>query len=87
MSDATFLDGNAAAGDLRDIFAVDLSAALCRCDFCGRTAALADSRLYMDGPGLVLRCSACDHVLLRFARTGDRVVMDVRGLSYFSVVA
>jgi len=87
MSDATYLDGNAAAGDLRDIFAVDLSAAMCRCNFCGRTGALADSRLYMDAPGLVLRCCACEHVLLRFVRAGERVVMDVRGLSYFSVVA
>lgn len=86
MSDnMTFLDGNTAAGDLRDIFAVDLSGAMCQCENCGRTSALADSRMYGEAPGLVLRCAACEHVLLRFARTGERVVFDLRGLAYVAV--
>jgi phage FluMu protein Com len=85
MSEATFLDGNAAGGDLRDLFSIDMTAATCRCDFCGRIAALADTQLYADAPGLVLRCPECEHVLLRFARTGSRAQIELRGLSYISI--
>jgi phage FluMu protein Com len=86
MSDeARFLDGNAAGGDLRELFSVDVTAATCRCEFCGRTAAIADTQLYADAPGLVLRCPECEHVLLRFARTGNRTQIDLRGLSYISI--
>ena len=88
MSDeSTYLDGNAAGGDLRDVFAVDVTAAECRCEFCGRTAALADTQMYPDAPGLVLRCPSCEHVLLRFARTGPRTMIDLRGLSYVCIEA
>ncbi len=83
--EATFLDGNAAGGDLRDLFAVDVTAALCRCEHCGRTAPLADTQLYADAPGLVLRCPSCEHVLLRFARTGPQTMIDLRGLSYIRI--
>ena len=86
MSDeATFLDGNTAGGDLRELFSADITAAICRCDFCGRTAAVADTQLYADAPGLTLRCPECEHVLLRFARTGSTVQIDLRGLSYIRI--
>jgi len=86
-SDMTMLDGNAAAGDLREIFAVDVSAAICRCDHCGRVCAIAETRMYRDAPGMILRCSACEHVLVRFTRSGARLVLDMRGVSYLSVEA
>ena len=56
----SFLDGNAAAGELREIFAVDVTTAGGQCAGCGRTAVLADVRLYVRSPGLVARCRACD---------------------------
>ena len=60
-----YLDGNAAAGELSEVFDVDITTAAGRCAKCGTTKSLAEARLYMRGPGLVARCSACEHVLLR----------------------
>lgn len=74
------LDGNAAAGPLREIFAVELTAAIGRCAGCGRTGALAEARCYGPAPGIVLRCAGCDGVLLRLVTTADRAWLDMRGL-------
>jgi len=35
MTEPTFLDGNAMAGALGEVFAVDVTAAVGRCDGCG----------------------------------------------------
>jgi len=63
------LDGNAVAGVLAEIFGEDLTALLGTCPDCGRRAELATCRAYTHAPGIVLRCSACDGVQLRVART------------------
>jgi hypothetical protein len=80
-----YLDGNAAAGALREIFAVDLTAAIGRCAGCGRTGALARARLYGPDPGLVLRCVGCEAVLLRVVTTTGRAWLDLRGLAMLQV--
>ena len=73
------LDGNAAAGPLRELFALDLVAAACTCRHCGDTAPLAEHILYADAPALVLRCPSCTGVVLRYASTGGRVRLDLAG--------
>jgi hypothetical protein len=73
------LDGNVLAGSLREIFAVDLTAATGRCVGCGRTGPVADLRVYARAPGLVARCPGCDHVALRVVRGPDRAWLDLRG--------
>lgn len=80
-----FLDGSAAAGDLQDVFAADMTSALGTCDGCGRTTVLARARVYARAPGLVLRCAGCDHVLVRIVRTHDSVVLDLKGLRSLQV--
>jgi len=75
-----YTDGNALAGPLREIFAVELTAATGRCASCGRVAAVADVRVYLDAPGAVARCPGCDAVLLRLVRGPDRAWLDLRGL-------
>jgi Family of unknown function (DUF6510) len=87
MNDSlSYLDGNAAAGALREIFAVDVTAAGSRCADCGRTAVLADVRLYVRAPGLVARCPACDGILFRLVRAPGRAWLDLRGLTYLEFV-
>ncbi len=85
MSDATHLDGNAAAGALSQLFAVDVTAAITRCAECGQTGVFADTRLYVDAPGLVARCVGCDSVLLRVVTTPTDTYMDLRGLTYLKL--
>ncbi|MET9311576.1 DUF6510 family protein [Kribbella sp. NPDC003505] len=85
MSEANYLDGNAAAGALSEVFAVDLTTATGRCNGCGQVAVFAESRLYVDAPGMVARCNGCESVLLRVVRTPDNTYLDLRGLTYLRV--
>jgi DNA-directed RNA polymerase subunit RPC12/RpoP len=75
----THLDGNAMAGDLREIFAVDVTTARYTCAGCGHTDAVATLMLFGPEPGLVARCPQCEDVILRVVRTPDRAVLDLRG--------
>jgi hypothetical protein len=84
MNDA-YLDGNAAAGELREIFSVEVTTARGRCAGCGRTAVLADVRLYVQAPGLVARCRGCEGVLFRLVRAPGRAWLDLRGLTYLEL--
>ena len=79
-----YLDGNAAAGELSQIFAMDVTAAEGQCAHCGATKRFAEAHLYMQCPGVVARCAACEHVLLRLVNVRQRVLLDVRGMTYFS---
>jgi Family of unknown function (DUF6510) len=75
-----FTDGNALAGPLREIFAVEVSAARGRCVFCGRMDMVADLRVYDHAPGMVARCPGCDEVVLRLVRGPGRAWLDLRGM-------
>jgi hypothetical protein len=77
-----YLDGNAAAGELSKVFVMDVTAAEGQCGHCGATGRFAEAHLYMQGPGIVARCAACDYVLLRLTSVGQRVLLDLRGMTY-----
>jgi hypothetical protein len=81
-SDSAYLDGNAAAGELSNLFAMDVTAAQGQCMNCGATRRFAEAHLYMEGPGVVARCCVCEHVLLRVVSGHRGVFLDVRGLTY-----
>jgi len=73
------VDGNALAGDLREISAVDLTTATGRCAGCGHRGEVASLRVYTNAPGLVARCPQCEEVVLRLVRGPDRAWLDLRG--------
>jgi hypothetical protein len=75
------LDGNAAAGQLSDIFTVEVTAALGSCAACGARRPLGEAGVYLQAPGLVLRCRGCDGVILRVVTAPDRQWVDLRGLA------
>jgi hypothetical protein len=79
---ADHLDGNAAAGDLSKIFAVDVTAAQGQCANCGAKRRFAEAHLYMQAPGVVARCAVCEHILLRLVNAQQRAFLDMRGLTY-----
>jgi hypothetical protein len=81
-SHIAYLDGNAAAGELSEVFAMDVTAAQGQCKNCGATRRFAEAHLYMEGPGVVARCCVCEHVLLRVVSARQGVFLDVRGLTY-----
>ncbi|MFI6318851.1 DUF6510 family protein [Nonomuraea sp. NPDC050556] len=73
------LDGNALAGPLGEIFAVDVTAAVGRCAGCGLAGPLAALKVYGPAPGFVGRCPGCDEVVLRLVRGPEEVWLDLRG--------
>jgi hypothetical protein len=36
----------------------------------------------MQGPGVIARCAACEHVLLRLVSARQLVFLDLRGMTY-----
>ncbi|GAA3119688.1 DUF6510 family protein [Nonomuraea sp. NPDC049421] len=76
---AEHLDGNALAGPLGEIFAVDVVSATGRCASCGLTGPVASLRVYGPEPGLVARCPGCDEVVLRLVRGPGTAWLDLRG--------
>jgi hypothetical protein len=84
-SHSNYLDGNAAAGELSNIFKIDVTSAEAHCANCGTPKRLAEAHVYIQGSGVVARCAACEHVLLRLVNIKQRVLLDVRGLMYLSI--
>ena len=82
-----YLDGNAAAGELSKIFAIDVTSAEGQCAHCGAIKRFAEARVYMRGPGVVARCAACEQVLLRLVSARHRVFLDVRGFAYLNLAS
>jgi len=81
------LDGNAAAGMLRQLFAYDLSAARGACAACGSIAQIGGQHLYMYplSPGAVLRCQFCQGILMVFVNAGDRYRLGMPGLKWLEI--
>jgi hypothetical protein len=80
-----YLDGNAAAGELSKIFAVDVTVAEGQCAHCGTTKRFAEAHLYMQCPGVVARCAVCEQVLLRLVTVRDQALLDLSGMTYLSL--
>ena len=76
------LDGNALAGVLHALFGSDMTAIPGRCAHCGTVNMVGAMRAYTGGPGAVLRCPACDGVVLRVVEREDATYVDVRGAAY-----
>jgi hypothetical protein len=92
MSDTTTMndgalrrDGNAAAGLLSEIFAIEMTSALTTCAHCGRVGALGSLLLYGGEMGAVLRCPTCDAVQMRVARIRRQYWMDTRGITVIQI--
>jgi hypothetical protein len=66
------LDGNSLAGVLGALFHHDLTKAIGTCGECGRSGALAETRVYAHAPGAVVRCAGCEAVLLTIVEDAGR---------------
>jgi Family of unknown function (DUF6510) len=75
------LDGNAIAGTLRDVFGAELTAACGTCASCGARAPLAETVVYLRGPGVVVRCRSCTAVIAVLVTIRGTTCVDLRGLS------
>ena len=76
------LDANAAAGLLQEIFGTDMTASPTECAHCGNQAEVGTLWAFTQGPGLVLRCSGCENVVIRIVQTPEAIYLDARGAVY-----
>ena len=77
------LDGNAAAGDLEQMFAFEVTTAI---GTCGAVGAVGGTNVYAQAPGIVVRCPACEGVLLRVSHDGDsRYWLEMTGVRSLEV--
>ena len=76
------LDANAVAGTLHEIFGLEMTASPTECAHCGNEAEIGTLLAFTRGPGIILRCSGCEQVVLRIVQTPDSVLLDARGAAY-----
>jgi uncharacterized protein DUF6510 len=79
------VDGNAAAGLLDQLFAFEITSAMATCDGCGRETAVGALDVYDLEMGAVLRCPACDGVMLRATRIRRVWRLEMRGVRVLRV--
>ncbi|WP_348787197.1 DUF6510 family protein [Leifsonia sp. NPDC080035] len=85
--DLDYLDGNAAAGLLDEVFAVDVTTARGRCASCGDEAVVARAHVRPVSGGLVLCCAVCEGMLARVTEGAGRVRIDLRGMVWLELSA
>jgi hypothetical protein len=76
------LDANATAGILYEIFGVEMTASPTECANCGNEGEIGELLAFTQGPGIVLRCSTCENVVLRIVQTPEAIYLDARGAVY-----
>lgn len=81
------LDGNAAAGLLQDVFVHEVTSARGACAGCGAIGEMGSQHLYMapHSPGAVLRCAACESVLMVVAHVGGKLRLGLQGLVWLEM--
>jgi hypothetical protein len=76
----SMLDGNAVAGELSEIFALDVTTAIVTCADCGATGMVAAAHVFESEIGTVMRCPACEGVLARIVHMPGEIHMEMRGI-------
>jgi len=76
------LDGNAVAGVLNEIFALEMTTSPVECANCGREGEMGTLLAFTQAPGVVLRCPACENIILRIVQAPEAFYLDLRGAAY-----
>lgn len=73
------VDGNAVAGLLSELFAIDMTAARITCGGCGTVSLVGEVSVYGGAMGAVFRCAHCDTAMIRLRRGRDGYWLDMQG--------
>ena len=82
--DRLMLDGNAVAGLLREVFAVEMTTAIGTCDNCGASEPVGAVHVF-HGAGVVMRCPHCDNALVTIVKDDTRVRIGFPGVRTLQV--
>lgn len=86
-TDERRLDRNAAAGMLQEIFPVEMTMVMMRCTGCGRMEPAGAEMVYLDAPGMVMRCLHCESVLLTIVGADGRYWLNLPGVVSLQIAA
>jgi hypothetical protein len=73
------LDGNAIAGELFELFGTEMTTATFACTHCGARGQVAELRVYLRAPGTVVRCRACENVVMALVAVHGRTRIHMSG--------
>ena len=76
-----YVDGNAVIGAFSLALGTDLADGSLECAGCGRTHPIAETRVYLRCPGMVLRCPGCDGVEVVIVEVAHRLQVTMSGVS------
>ena len=82
MNRSLMLDGNAAAGVLDEIFALEMTTSPIGCTHCGRQGAVGTLLVFNQAPGIVLRCPVCENIVMRIVQVAGAIYLDMRGAAF-----
>ena len=77
--DSLMLDGNAVAGLLQDVFAVEMTTAVGTCTGCGAVEPVGAVHVFRSA-GIVLRCPHCENVLAKIVQSESRIWISFPGV-------
>lgn len=75
------LDGNAIAGLLQEVFGTEMTDAVRTCAACGATGPVAQTLVYRQAPGTVVRCRSCTGLLMVIVAVRGMNCVDISGLA------
>jgi hypothetical protein len=73
------VDGSGVGGLLAEVFGEEMTGSAGECAHCHTVSVVGTMRVYMRGPGVVIRCPACADVVVRIVRTPQRMYVDTSG--------
>jgi Zn finger protein HypA/HybF involved in hydrogenase expression len=82
--DALMVDGNAIAGLLQEVFAVEMTTAILTCTSCSAREPVGASRVFR-GAAVVVRCPHCDNALMTILKDDTRVWIGFVGVRSLEV--
>jgi hypothetical protein len=82
MNRELMLDANAVAGIFQEIFGTEMTASPTECAHCGMEGEVGTLLAFTQAPGIVLRCPACENVVIRITQTPNAYYIDARGAVY-----
>jgi Zn finger protein HypA/HybF involved in hydrogenase expression len=82
--DALMLDGNAVAGLLQEVFAVEMTTAMTTCKSCGAMEPVGALHVFR-GAGMVMRCPHCENALITIAKSDTTVWIGFSGIRTLKV--
>ncbi len=82
--DALMLDGNAVAGLLQEVFAVEMTTAVLTCTTCSAREPVGACHVFR-GAAVVVRCPHCNNAVMTIVKDGARVWIGAVGVRTLEV--